>query len=637
MVLEALRSFYFLRKSKKVLRQVDLLYQKKAKILDPHAKEKILSHLADLQSAIYAKNRVDASIQMKKLQESSQTLMPRSLFEKWGDFIKALGFALVVAVVIRQMFFELYTIPTGSMRPTLKESDVLLVSKSDFGLNVPLTTSHFYFDPSLVQRGSIVVWTGENMDIPGSDTVYFYLFPGKKQFVKRLIGKPGDTLYFYGGKIYGIDKEGKDLADLRDPKWFDSLEHIPFIRFDGQVSLSSPQGRGVFTKALFRQMNEPIAEITTNPFGFVSGQMLSQNGRAPLDHYSDLWGIKNYGMARLLTEAQAFHMHPKEMKDLEKGLLYLEITHHPSLKDAYLRSDEIGRVRPDLGTSVSLIPLKQSHIDAIGNHMTTCRFHVENSIAFRFESDKKDPFYSRYYPKMDGVPDGTYEILDGSVYKVYMGGVIRAVDRSHPLYKKDPSTIQKLYNMGIEFLTQYEPSKNSQFYPARYTYFRDGALFLLGSPIFEKDDPQLISFLKNEEQKKLLSTSVHPYLPFKDEGAPFMKDGTINANLIRQYGLVIPDKMYLMLGDNHAMSADSRQFGFVPQDNLKGCVGFLLSPPGSRWGRLPQPFQFYGSFPNLFVWGSTIICTAAYFLYRKRRSVLFHNDPKKTFKQDTII
>ena len=57
----------------------------------------------------------------------------------------------------------------------------------------------------------------------------FILFPGKKQFIKRMIAKPGDTLYFYGGEIYGIDAKGRELKELRDPEWMQKLEHIPFI------------------------------------------------------------------------------------------------------------------------------------------------------------------------------------------------------------------------------------------------------------------------------------------------------------------------------------------------------------------------------------------------------------------------
>ncbi len=618
MVIKAVRAFYAMRKSKKVLRQFDRLYRRKAKILDANAKEKILSHLSHLQAAILEKNAPHATLLSHGLKNAAQRFMPRSLFEKARDFIGAIAFALVVAIVVRQMWFEPYKIPTGSMRPTLKEGDFLVVSKTDFGLNVPLTTSHFYFDPSLVQRGSVVVFTSENMGVPDSDTVNFYLFPGKKMFVKRLIGKPGDTLYFYGGKIYGIDAEGKDLADLRDPAWFQSLEHIPFIHFDGKVDVSASQGQGVFTSALFQQMNLPVAKLTTNALGLVSGEVISQKGKPSLEHYSDLWGFKNYAMARLLTKEQLDQMYPGSRGDLEEGLLYLELTHHPSLKEARLVRDEMNRVRPDLGVSVSLIPLQREHLDRIASHMTTCRFIVENGSVYRLGMEGKDPFYAKYFPKISDVPDGTYEIQNGEVSKVYWGGVTQKVPLDHPLYSKDPSRIQFLYNLGIEFLNQYNPAKNNRAYPSRYAYFRDGDLYLLGGSIISKQDPILASFLKREAQKKSLSTSVHPYLPFEDSGAPMTKEGNVDADFIRKYGVTIPDKQYLMLGDNHAMSGDSRQFGFVPQDNLKGCVGFLVFPPGSRWGTLSQPMQSHFAFPNVFVWGTAILITAVYAVYRRK-------------------
>src|SRR3990167_6383298 len=114
------------------------------------------------------------------------------------------------------------------MRPTFKEQDRLVVSKTNFGINIPLTPEEFYFDPNLVQRGGIVIFTGENMDIHDVDTMYFYIFPGKKQYVKRMIGKPGDILYFYGGRIYGFDKEGNDISPKLQLAQFTSLEPIPF-------------------------------------------------------------------------------------------------------------------------------------------------------------------------------------------------------------------------------------------------------------------------------------------------------------------------------------------------------------------------------------------------------------------------
>lgn len=617
MVAKKISALYTLRKSKKVLRQILRQYRRKAKILDPHAKEKIQSHLTNLQTAILQNNAEIADRLAHQLQDASRKLMPKTAWDKTRDFLIAIAFALMIAIVIRQMWFELYTIPTGSMRPTLKESDFLVVSKTDFGLNIPLQTSHFYFDPALVQRGSIVVFTGENMDIPDSDTVYFYLFPGKKQFVKRLIGKPGDTLYFYGGKIYGIDSSGKEIKEFHDSE-FQSLEHIPFLRFDGKVVASSPS-QGMLKTAIFHQMNEPVAKLQANPFGSIYGEMLPIKGKAPLTHYSDLWGFKNYAMSRLLTRTQVEQLHPNAAKDLESGILYLELTHHPSLKEAQLVHDETNRMRPDLGMSISLIPLQQEHLERIANHMITCRFVVEDGAIHRFGFNSHDPFFSRYFPRLSDVPDGTYEIQDGQAYKVFWGGITQKLAPDHPLLRKDPERIQFLYNLGFEFLTYYEPQKNHRASPSRYAYFRNHELYLLGAPILKKDDPALVLFLKREYRKQSLSNSIHPYLPFDDAGPPLTKEGKIDADFIRKYGLVIPEKMYLALGDNHAMSGDSRQFGFVPQDNLKGGVSFLFSPPGPRWGRLPQPQHPHLTFPNLFVWVSAFFITAACSVYLRKK------------------
>ena len=90
-----------------------------------------------------------------------------------------------------------------------------------------------------------------------------------------------------------------------------------------------------------------------------SNKMLPRGNRPSLSHYSDLWGFKNFAMARLLTESEASLLHPDAFKNLEKGALYLELTHHPSIKEARIVRDEMNRLRPDLGVSVSLLPLQK--------------------------------------------------------------------------------------------------------------------------------------------------------------------------------------------------------------------------------------------------------------------------------------
>jgi signal peptidase I len=619
MVTKKISALYTLRKCKRVLRQIHGLYLRKAKTLEPASKERLQSYLSSLQTAILQKNPDLATRIALQLEETSRKLMPKTRWDQTRNFVGSILFALVVAIVIRQMWFEFYTIPTGSMRPTLKEQDYLVVSKSDYGINVPLRTSHFYFDPSLVKRGSIVVFTGENMDIADSDTTYFYLFPGKKQLVKRLIGKPGDILYFYGGQIYGISAQGKDLNMLRDPKWFKSLEYIPYIRFDGKTDIpSTPPANGIYSPVVFSQMNDPVAKLSINSIGQVTGEMIQQKGRPLLKNYSDLWGFKNYAMSRLLTKEQLELLHPNSFKELETGTLYLELSHHPSLQGAQIIRDEYHRLRPDLAISTSLIPLNQDHIDEIAAHMITCRFVVKDGVAHRLGWNPHD--LAAYLPHLPDVPDGTYEIQDGTAYSISWGGVSKKLPRNHPLYRKDPERVQLLYNLGIEFLTQYNPSPRwPRLHPSRYAYFRNQELYLLGAPILKKEDSALILFQKREYQKQSMSTSVNPYSPFDDAGPPLTKEGKIDPDFIRKYGIAVPKDMYLVLGDNHAMSGDSRQFGFVPQNNLKGGVSFLFWPPGPRFGRLPQPHSQPLTLPNLVIWGSALLIFIGTSYYLKRK------------------
>ena len=202
---------YRLKKSLHIFRHILKLYRRKQKELSESQRKEVVQTLSNLQEQILEKDRVQASEIAHKAEQLTTLHLKKSPLERVRDFIVGLGLALLVAVLIRTMWFELYEIPSGSMRPTLAEGDRLVVSKTTYGINIPLKRGHFLFDPNLVLRNGTVVFTGAGMDIHDVDTLYFYLFPGKKQFVKRLIGKPGDILYFYGGKIYGIDKNGNEI------------------------------------------------------------------------------------------------------------------------------------------------------------------------------------------------------------------------------------------------------------------------------------------------------------------------------------------------------------------------------------------------------------------------------------------
>lgn len=171
---------YSLKKCKHILRHTYHRFQKKKKDLSAEARSSVEGALLALQKEVMEKNRERASVMAHTVESLSIVHLKKTGWEQFKELFLALSFALCVAILVRQMWFEFYEIPTGSMRPTFKEQDRLVVSKTAFGINVPLKPNEFYFNPSLVQRNGIVIFTGENMDIRDVDTMYFYLFPRQK-------------------------------------------------------------------------------------------------------------------------------------------------------------------------------------------------------------------------------------------------------------------------------------------------------------------------------------------------------------------------------------------------------------------------------------------------------------------------
>lgn len=112
--------------------------------------------------------------------------------------IKSLLVALVIALLIRSFIFQPFYIPSGSMKNTLLEGDYVLVSKWDYGysntalpFSLPLLPKSriFYTAP---QRGDVVVFK--------------YQKDNKSDFVKRLIGLPGDKISVVNSVVYINDK-----------------------------------------------------------------------------------------------------------------------------------------------------------------------------------------------------------------------------------------------------------------------------------------------------------------------------------------------------------------------------------------------------------------------------------------------
>jgi signal peptidase I len=110
------------------------------------------------------------------------------------SFLKTLAAFLLAAFILRATVVEAFKIPSGSMIPTLRIGDHILVSKLSYGLRLPLMASSvFLFDSP--ERADIVVFT--RPDDPAtieddSDT----------NVIKRVVGLPGDVVEVRDTTVY---------------------------------------------------------------------------------------------------------------------------------------------------------------------------------------------------------------------------------------------------------------------------------------------------------------------------------------------------------------------------------------------------------------------------------------------------
>ena len=113
--------------------------------------------------------------------------------ESFGELIRTVIYALLIALVFRIFFFQPFSIPSSSMKSTLLIGDYLFVSKYAYGysrhsvpFSPPIFEGRIWSDEP--ERGDVIVFKNRR--------------DGNKDYIKRLMGLPGDTIQVIEGLVH---------------------------------------------------------------------------------------------------------------------------------------------------------------------------------------------------------------------------------------------------------------------------------------------------------------------------------------------------------------------------------------------------------------------------------------------------
>ncbi len=135
----------------------------------------------------------------------------------WLDWTAGLFPVIIAVFFLRSFLFEPFKIPSGSMVPTLLVGDLILVNKFTYGLRLPVL--------------NIKISEG-NKPQPGDVMVFRYPPKPSLDYIKRVVGVPGDTVAYLNKRL---TINGKSVATAGLPEFFDEEHMRYFKQFEEQI------------------------------------------------------------------------------------------------------------------------------------------------------------------------------------------------------------------------------------------------------------------------------------------------------------------------------------------------------------------------------------------------------------------
>ncbi|MDA9631548.1 signal peptidase I [Candidatus Pelagibacter sp.] len=176
----------------------------------------------------------------------------------FSENIKTLLYALVIAIIIRSFFIQPFYIPSSSMEPTLLIGDRLFVTKYSYGYS----KHSFPFSPPILKER--IMFTSPKR---GDVVVFKTPADNRTDYIKRLIGLPGDRIQFIDSNLYLNNSEILKSKILNKSRIYCGEKSIDIFKFEEIL----PNGKKFHTVYLkdYSYQNSDIFIVPEDHFFFL--------------------------------------------------------------------------------------------------------------------------------------------------------------------------------------------------------------------------------------------------------------------------------------------------------------------------------------------------------------------------------
>ncbi|HZH16483.1 MAG TPA: signal peptidase I [Archangium sp.] len=174
--------------ARELIGEIERIHKRVPGKISAEASTRLAEQAMQVEAASLAGDAERLETETKTLDTLATQLLGVFRKQDLWDFLSGFAKALAIAVIIRVFIIEPYRIPSGSMLPTLEIGDQVFINKFIYGVRLPWTNYVPFQIVRAPARGDVIVFN--NPVQPELD------------FIKRVVGIPGDKVELIGGEVH---------------------------------------------------------------------------------------------------------------------------------------------------------------------------------------------------------------------------------------------------------------------------------------------------------------------------------------------------------------------------------------------------------------------------------------------------